>query len=308
MLPIAAGLMLLAVILVLLSPMWQRSKTALIVGDEAALDEERINLQIEKESLLRTLSDLELEYAQSKVAEADYHRQKLGYEHRLIQILDRLDALVGIGLVPPKSKKSRPSPSGAGPVFIGFLGTVIIAGAVGMHQLVQWKLERQQFAEAGAEGAATMPPINPAEMVARLEERLKNNPNDLQGQLMAGRSYVALERWEDAEKAWRKAIELDRRSHAAHYGLAEVLIRTAEPGNRTAYQEALDHLDTALINVPQDASVLWAKGVVLIHLERYPEADEAWTEAYKYIPPQTESAEFVKKALQDLRSGRAPLF
>jgi cytochrome c-type biogenesis protein CcmH len=145
-------------------------------------------------------------------------------------------------------------------------------------------------------------------MVARLEERLKNNPNDFQGQLMAGRSYAALERWEDAEKAWRKAIELDRRSHAAHYGLAEVLIRTADPGNRAVYQEALGHLDTALINVPQDASVLWAKGVVLIHLERYAEADEAWTEAYKYIPPDTESAEFVKKALQDLRSGRAPLF
>lgn len=307
MLPFAAGLILLAVILVLLFPMWQRSKTALIVGDEAVLDEERINLQIEKESLLRTLSELELDYAQSKVAADDYNRLKLGQEHRLIQVLDRLDALAGIGLVPPKAKKSRPASSGAGPVFIALLGTVIIAGAVGMHQLVQWKLERQQLAESG-EGAATMPPINPAEMVARLEERLKNNPNDLQGQLMAGRSYVALERWEDAGKAWRKALELDPRSHAAHYGLAEVLIRTAEPGNRPVYQEALDHLDKALINVPQDPSVLWAKGVVLVHLERYTEADEAWTEAYKYIPPQTESAEFVKKALQDLRSGRAPLF
>jgi cytochrome c-type biogenesis protein CcmH len=307
MLPVAAGLMLLAVILVLLFPMWQRSKTALIVGDEALLDEERINLQIEKESLLRSLSDLELDYARSKVTAEDYHRLKLGYEHRLIQVLDRLDALVGIGLVPPKAKKSRPASSGASPVFIALLGTVIIAGAVGLHQLVQWKLERQQLAESG-EGAATMPPINPAEMVARLEERLKNNPNDLQGQLMAGRSYVALERWDDAEKAWRKALELDPRSHAAHYGLAEVLIRTADPANRPVYQEALDHLDKALINVPQDPSVLWARGVVLIHLERYTEADEAWTEAYKYIPPQTESAEFVKKALQDLRSGRAPLF
>lgn len=307
MLPVAAGLMLLAVILVLLFPMWQRSKTALIVGDEAALDEERINLQIEKETLLRTFSELELDYAQSKVTAEDYHRLKLGHEHRLIQVLDRLDALVGIGLVPPKAKKSPSASSGVSPVFMALLGTVIIAGAVGMYQLVQWKLERQQLAESG-EGAATMPPINPAEMVARLEERLKNNPNDLQGQLMAGRSYVALERWEDAGKAWRKALELDPRSHAAHYGLAEVLIRTAEPGNRPVYQEALDHLDKALINVPQDPSVLWAKGVVLIHLERYAEADEAWTEAYKYIPPQTESAEFVKKALQDLRSGRAPLF
>lgn len=307
MFPVSAGLMLMAVIMILLYPMWRRSKTALIVGDAAALDEERVDLQIEKESLLRTLSELEIDYAQSKVSNADYSRLKLGHEHRLVQILDRLDALAGVGLVPPKSKKSRPSPGSTGPLFIGLAGLVVVAGAFGMYQLVQWKLERQQLAAAG-EGAAAMPPINPAEMVARLEERLKKNPNDLQGQLMAGRSYTALQRWEDAGKAWRKALELDPRSDAAHYGLAEVLIRTADPNDRTVYQEALNHLDKALINVPQDPSVLWARGVVLIHLERYPEADEAWTEAYKYIPPGTESAEFVKKALQDLRSGRAPLF
>lgn len=307
MFPVSAGLMVMAVILILLYPMWRRSKTALIVGDEAALDEERVDLQIEKESLLRTLSDLEVDYAQSKVSAGDYGRLKLGHEHRLVEVLDRLDALAGIGLVPPKSKKSQSAPRGPSAVFIGLLGLILIAAASGMYQLVQWKLERQQLAAAG-EGAAAMPPINPAEMVARLEERLKKNPNDLQGQLMAGRSYTALQRWEDAGKAWRKALELDERNDAAHYGLAEVLIRTADPNDRTVYQEALDHLDKALINVPQDPSVLWARGVVLIHLERYPEADEAWTEAYKYIPPGTESAEFVKKALQDLRSGRAPLF
>ncbi|MBI3804811.1 MAG: tetratricopeptide repeat protein [Nitrospirae bacterium] len=307
MFPFSAGLMLMAVTLVLLYPLWRRSRAALIVGDEAALDEERVDLQIEKESLMHTLSDLEIDFARSKMAAAEYGRLKLGHEHRLAQVLDRLDALSGIGLVPPKLKKSKPVSGGPGPLWIGVLGVAVVAGAVGMHQLVQWKLERQQVAAAG-EAAAGMPPVNPVEMVARLEERLKKNPNDLQGQLMAGRSYMALERWPDAEKAWRKAVELDERSHAAHYGLAEVLIRTADPNNREVYQEALSHLDKALINVPQDASILWAKGVVLVHLERYQEADEVWTEAYKYIPPGTESADFVKQALQSLRSGRAPLF
>ncbi len=308
MFPVSASVMLMAVVLVLLYPVWRRSRTALIVGDEAVLDEERVNLQIERESILRALSDLEIDYARTQVSAADYGRLKLGHEHRLVQVLDRLDVLAGIGLVPPKSKKAPSRPGGLNPIFIGILGVAVVAGAFGMQQLVQWKLERQQLAGGGEGAAGGMPPVNPIEMVARLEERLKKNPNDLQGQLMAGRSYMALERWQEAEKAWRTALELDKRSDAAHYGLAEVLIRTADPNNRQIYQEALTHLDQALINVPQDASVLWAKGVVLIHLERYQEADEVWTEAYKYIPPGTDSAEFVKKALQDLRSGRAPLF
>ena len=47
------------------------------------------------------------------------------------------------------------------------------------------------------------------EMVAKLEARLKENPDDLQGQIMAGRSYQALGRTAEAQQAWAKVLELD---------------------------------------------------------------------------------------------------
>ncbi|MFY9269364.1 MAG: tetratricopeptide repeat protein [Candidatus Manganitrophaceae bacterium] len=307
MFPIAAGTLLTLVVFFLFQPFWRRSNTGMIVGEAAVLDEERIDLQIEKESLLKTLSELEDDRAQGRVLLEDYQRLKLGQEHRLVAVLDRLDLLVGTG---PSHSQPKQSKGGSVHPSLFLISTLVLTvglGAFGVRSLVHWKLERQQLAERG-QGAAGMPPVNPVEMVARLEERLKQNPNDLQGQVMAGRSYMTLERWQDAEKAWRKALELDDRNQAAHYGLAEVLIRIADPGDRKAFEEALVHLDKSLIKAPQDPSAHWARGVALVHLERYQEADEAWTEAYKYIPPGTESAEFVKQALQDLRSGRAPLF
>lgn len=307
MFPVAAVLMLMGVIAFLAYPFWRKSHIPLIVGHEASLDEERVDLEIEKQTLLKTLSELEVDSAQGKIAPEDFTRLKLGDEHRLVTVLDRLDALTQKGPGRPKIKTLRAQVSGLNWLFIPALGILVSFGSVGIYKLVYWKFERQQFAAAAREGGVgAAPPINPAEMVARLEERLKKNPNDLQGQLMAGRSYMALERWEEAEKAWRKVIELDQKNETAHYSLGEILIR-ANTGNHTIAEEALSHFDKALIRLPQDPSVLWARGIALIQLERYPEADEAWTEAFQYIPQGTESSEMVKKALQDLRAGRVPL-
>ncbi|HZR45282.1 MAG TPA: tetratricopeptide repeat protein [Candidatus Manganitrophaceae bacterium] len=304
MFPVAAVLMLMGVIAFLAYPFWRKSQIPLIVGHEASLDEERVDLEIEKQSLLKILSDLEIDSAQGKIAAADYTRLKLSNEHRLVAVLDRLDVLTRKGSGRPKVK-TMAAPSRFNWLAIPVLGLLIAGGSAGVYKLVYMRFEQQQFAAAAREGGG--PPINPVEMVARLEERLKKNPNDLQGQLMAGRSYMALERWPEAEKAWRKVLELDEKNETAHYSLGEILIRTAAPGNNAVAEEALSHFDKALIRLPQDPSILWARGIALVQLGRFPEADEAWTQAFQYLPQGTESSDMVKKALQDLRGGRIPL-
>jgi len=173
---------------------------------------------------------------------------------------------------------------------------------------MQWKEEQAQVAVAqrGPSPGQGMP--NPLEMVARLEERLKENPNDLQGQIMAGRSYLALKRTEEAKKAWAKVVELDPRNHEAHFNVAVILIDTAETGQLANYESALEHLEKALIKFPREPALLWYKGLALVHLQRFSEADESWTTAFQNLTPGTQDAEMVKQALQSLRQGRAPQF
>ncbi|MHB8483286.1 MAG: TPR domain-containing protein [Nitrospiria bacterium] len=301
-----AGLLLTGVTLFLVYPIWSGAQNRLLTGKEAALDEERTNLGIEKQSLLTSLSELDLDDAQGKFSEQDFLRLKLDYEQRLVKVLERIKACEPL----QKNSRQKSAPltfslSGYQWAFSLILALCIISGTTGAYKLVYGKIERGQQA-ATEEGGPGIPSVNPAEMVARLEKRLKENPNDLQGQMMAGRSYMALQRWADAEKAWRKAVELDERNEAAQYSLADLLIRTAPPGNKTVYEEALDHLERALINVPREPVVLWAKGVALVHLGRNQEADQAWTAAFQNLPPGSQDAEYVKKALQELRAGKTP--
>jgi cytochrome c-type biogenesis protein CcmH len=58
-------------------------------------------------------------------------------------------------------------------------------------------------------------------MVAKLEQRMRDQPNDIAGWLMLGRSYVALDRLDDAILAYDHAYRLDANNVDAMLGLGE---------------------------------------------------------------------------------------
>jgi len=297
------------VIVALTAPFWCGSLSAAPSPPSAAAEGERIDLLIEKERLLQALTDLQMEPVDGVVADIDRIRDD--NEHRLAAVLNRLDLLVAqtepATATPPANRVGHRHR-------ITWVATILLSvgvfgGSIAVYRGVHWKWERAgQDATAGAEiGDPKIPAIDPVAMVARLEARLKKNPDDLQGQILAGRSYMTLSRWEDAQKAWRKVVELDPRNDMAHYNLGEILIRTTPPGDKTVAAEALAHFDQALINLPQEPTILWARGIALVQLGRTIEADASWTAAYRAIPPNTQASEMVKQALDELRSGR-PLF
>ena len=302
-----AALLMAVVLMILLYPLWRSPKRALLMGNEAMRDEERVSRSFEKENLLRSLSQLEIDYTQGKLNADDYHRFKLAEEHRLLNIIDPIDTPTDHSAVS----------QGAPPVkrlwgLIIAIGIWIVAGTVGIKSFVYDKISADQSASSNSvpdtatSGPAGMSPINPEEMVARLKARLDKDPNDVKGQMMLGRSYMVMERWQEAETAWRKVIELDERSSMGHASLGEILLRSHPPGDTQIAKEALDHFDKALIGTPQNPSILWARGIALIALNRPAEADAAWTEAYQMITPGTEESEMLKNALAALRSGKIP--
>jgi cytochrome c-type biogenesis protein CcmH len=302
MFPYIAASILATVLTILLYPLWRSSRRQLPTGEEAVQTESRISRSLEREGILTALSDLEIDYAQRKLSPDDYHRLKLEQEHRLLHLLDQAET--DHEPAPLSAQTASPAPWG----ILLAIGIWIVAGTVAVSSLVHGKIKRDQIAAPESAGAPVGPmgngPIDPVKMVARLEERLRGNPNDLNGQLMLGRSYMVLERWEDAERTWKKVLELDERNGTAHAALGEVLLRGHPRGDQGAAEQALAHLDKALILTPQDPSLLWARGIALVTLGRFAEADEAWTNAYRPLSPTSEEAAMIKTALEALRSGK----
>jgi cytochrome c-type biogenesis protein CcmH len=118
-------------------------------------------------------------------------------------------AVVAFPLV--RDKKSRA---------VGVLAALLVAGAAAaLYPLWtnwDWNAPPQQ-----QEAAAQAPDV--IAMVAKLEQRLRDNPNDLAGWLMLGRSYVALQRLDDGVAAYDHAHQLDLKNVEGLLGLGEAL-------------------------------------------------------------------------------------
>jgi cytochrome c-type biogenesis protein CcmH len=118
------------------------------------------------------------------------------------------------------------------------LAVTVIGASAGLYPLWSnwnWHAPAPSEAAAGPDVAA---------MVAKLEKRLQDQPNDLTGWLMLGRSYLALNRLDDAVVAFDHAYQLDSKNVEAAMGLGEAMSMRAggeiTPRAAQLFEEALD--------------------------------------------------------------------
>src|SRR5215510_9614615 len=93
-------------------------------------------------------------------------------------------------------------------------------------------------------------PMSPQQIAAnvdRLAQRLEQNPSDLQGWLMLGRSYLMLDRISDGAAAYDRALQLDPKNQTALMmgGAAYFQIKN--------YQKAIEYWQKVLPLLPQNS-------------------------------------------------------
>jgi cytochrome c-type biogenesis protein CcmH len=157
--------------------------------------------------------------------------------------------------------------------------------------------------KAAAQSAQTGPgQLDQVEqMVAGLAQRLEQQPNDLQGWLMLGRSYKATKRFGDAVAALRKAQALQPDNADLLLQLADALAM-ANQGRLNGEAAAL--IEQALKLQPDSEMGLWLSGLSLAEQGRYTPAIETWRKLQQHYQPgqseYREVQELIDTALQRL--------
>jgi cytochrome c-type biogenesis protein CcmH len=128
------------------------------------------------------------------------------------------------------------------------LVVIVIGAAAGLYPL--WS-NWNWHAPAQSQGAAAGPDV--AAMVAKLEKHLAEQPSDLAGWIMLGRSYLALQRLDDAVGAYDHAHRLDANSAEASMGLGEAMSLRAG-GEITP--PAAQLFEQALVSAPNNPKAL----------------------------------------------------
>jgi cytochrome c-type biogenesis protein CcmH len=133
-------------------------------------------------------------------------------------------------------------------------------------------------------------------MVAKLESHLREDPNDAKGWLMLGRSYVALERLDDAILAYDHAHRLDAANAEAALGLGEAMSLRAG-GNITP--AAAELFEQALGLAPANPKALLYGGFAAAARGDNAAARTRW-QALKELHPPAQIEEMLDARIAEL--------
>lgn len=131
-----------------------------------------------------------------------------------------------------------------------------------------------------------VPPEKPASidaMVASLAARLGENPDDVDGWKMLGRSYVQLQRYDEAERAFRRAVDLESAGNAQTLAdLGEAMILSE--GGRLS-ERAGQLFENAIALEPNNPKALFYGGIAAIERGNRERAADRWDALLALSPP-----------------------
>jgi cytochrome c-type biogenesis protein CcmH len=267
---IVAALFLLAALLFLLPGLWSPRQTA--AASEAA------SLAVHRDQWL----EAEAERAAGLIAPDQLGRLRSDIQRRVLEDATCTDL--------PAAQPSRRT-AWALALLIP-LASVLTYLQLGTPQAVV-----PQMASAATPGARhSMNAEQIQQMVAALAERLKAQPNDVDGWLMLGRSYVALARYRDGATALRRAADLSPGNATLLADLADV---TGMAQGRRLAGEPARLVQQALDADPRHIKALALAGSVAFEAQDYGAARSFWQRLVEVLPPGSPMLRSVQGSIEE---------
>jgi cytochrome c-type biogenesis protein CcmH len=174
------------------------------------------------------LQELDRDIARGLLTPADAHAARLEIQRRLLAA-DKLPA------APPRLSRS--------PVLALIVFVVIAAGSISSYLwLGAPSLPDEPFSARQAELARENGPSSMQQATAALAAKLKQNPSDAAGWLLYARSLSELREWDQAEDAYRHAMDLGQTGPGVVSDHAETLVMQAGGAVTPAAEAAFQHV------------------------------------------------------------------
>ncbi len=269
---IAAALLLLASLALLTRPWWRRDRTD-------ATTRRALNTTIYRDQL----GELERDRGAGQLGEADYQEARGEIQRRLLEDAAEAD----VPLTAPALR--RPT-----------LVVMIVAIPLLAAGLYAWlgnpaaldQMARRDFSRQDIE-----------DMVSGLAAKLEREPENYQGWVMLARSYKAMRRYDEAERAFEKAGPLVDQDPQLLADFAD-LLATKSGGDLAGRPEQL--LAKALALDPDNLQTLWLAGTAAFNHRDFGKAVEHWQRGLRQLPPESEDARMLNSIIAEAKQQMGP--
>ncbi len=208
------------------------------------------------------LAELEEQLKNASISATDYEALKLEIETTLAQDIDLANAKQDEGSALPK----RPNKAAITALCVFLpLGAAAIYTYVGTPEAFKQTQITSDSPTASAEQVS--------QMVASLEQRLTDSPNDIEGWALLSRTYLALGQFSKAKSSLLTQIELGDRSAETYATLADA---SALAANGNMAGEPIEYAKKALSINPRNRQALWLSGLAAAQIGDTASAKTHW--------------------------------
>ncbi len=267
-----AGIMVLVAFAFVLPPLWRQRPV--IAAD---LDERNILIARQR------LAELKESRQSGVLSQAQYDEQLAELEQALSDDLDI------------ESHVTTPASQGRWMVYVLVAAIPLLAGSLYAPLGTSQGVNPQAEIAAANPGTPSLEDIK--KMVAKLAERMKANPGDLQGWIMLGKSYKYLQQYPQAAEALEQAYKLagDRVDVLLQY--ADAL---AYANNEQLAGKPAELVFKALTLEPDNVTGLWLAGMAKAQAGESAAAIKLWRRLDKLLAPGSQEQQEVQGLLAKL--------
>jgi cytochrome c-type biogenesis protein CcmH len=283
-----AAVMIMIALLFILPPLFRTAKPG-----ATGIDRDTLNIEV----IRSQIAELEADLQTGRLSQDQYAAARRDLEQEL------LNDLAGSG---GSGGKTR---SGQWAAIILIVGIPLLAAGLydqlGSRQIIPLLAQMQANPQPHpASDTAGRPSVE--EMVNKLAERMRSQPDDLKGWVMLARSYVVLKRYDAAVDAYRNILRLGGNSPELLADYADALAMSA--GGRFT-PETGELLTRALAAEPDNIKALWLAGHWKNQEGDYTAAIEYWQRAAALLPADGEDAAIIGQQIAHAREqqGLPPL-
>ncbi|KIF82504.1 c-type cytochrome biogenesis protein CcmI [Noviherbaspirillum autotrophicum] len=281
---IGAALLTATALLFVLPPLLRKGR-----GEVADVRRDELNLSVLRDQL----RELEIDLADGMIEQHAYESARRELERRVAEEVRPQAAPAG------SSAEKRWAP--------WVIAVALPALAISLYMFLGTPagIDPVQAAAASAENSHEITPQQIEGMVARLAERLKTEPDDVEGWNMLARSYNALGRFDESSKAFGHLVKLVPNDANLFADYADVL---AMARNKSLQGEPEKLIDRALAIEPNNVKALALSGSAAFERRDYAAAVTRWQKILALVPAESDIGRSIASSISEAQGlmGLAP--
>lgn len=282
---IVAGCLIGAALLFVVPPLLRgRAVEAGAVGRRA------INVSIYRNQL----DELEADFRNGDIGEEQYRKSRDELEKRLLEDVAAPDDVVA-ATAPRRSAAT----AGVVAVVVPVLAVAMYL-AVGNPAALDPKAATMAATSPHGDGNADPAQMQQqiAMMVGKLEEKLQQDPSNIEGWVMLGRSYSVLNRYPEAVQAYEKVLSVAGNDPQVLADYADAL---AMANGESLEGKPVEMLQKALSIDPRNQKALWLIGTAAFERGDFAQAIDYWQRLKSQLPPGSEDAQMMEANIGEAR-------